>query len=121
MTANDALASSRRGVSSRPRLIHICCNVSDTTWTTVSILPLMIKHFQIRSVREDHRLEVNASMADEARLASALTGVTERLDAHDDAHEADDDGVSLTRSEGTKQYYIHTCSISKLNVLVIVF
>ena len=62
----------------------------------------MIKHFQIRSVHEDHRLEVNASMADEARLASALTGVTERLDAHDDAHEADDDGVSLTRSEGTK-------------------
>ena len=47
------------------------------------------------------------SMADEARLASALTGVTERLDAHDDAHEADDDGVSLTRSEGTKhgRYY----------------
>ena len=43
------------------------------------------------------------SMADEARLASALTGVTERLDAHDDAHEADDDGVSLTWSEGTKQ------------------
>ena len=42
------------------------------------------------------------SMADEARLASALTGVTERLDAHDDAHEADDDGVSLTRSEDTK-------------------
>ena len=64
----------------------------------------MIKHFQTRSVREDHRLEVNASMADEARLAPALTGVTERLDAHDDAHEADDDGVSLTRSEGTKHY-----------------
>ena len=35
------------------------------------------------------------SMADEARLASALTGVTERLDAHDDAHEADDDGVRI--------------------------
>ena len=48
------------------------------------------------------------SMADEARLASALTGVTERLDAHDDAHEADDDGVSLTRSEDTKHLFYHT-------------
>ena len=50
------------------------------------------------------------SMADEARLASALTGVTERLDAHDDAHEADDDGVSLTRSKGTKHHYKYYAS-----------
>ena len=53
------------------------------------------------------------SMADEARLAPALTGVTERLDAHDDAYEADDDGVSLTRSEGTKQRLSSICVVRK--------
>ena len=40
-------------------------------------------------------------MADEAVRAPALGGVTERLDY--DAHGADDDGVPITRSEGTKQ------------------
>ena len=35
--------------------------------------------------------------------APALGGVTERLDAQYDAHGADDDGVPITRSEGTKQ------------------
>ena len=44
-------------------------------------------------------------MADEAVRAPALGGVTERLDAQDDAHGADDDDVPITRSEGTKQYY----------------
>ena len=42
-------------------------------------------------------------MADEAVRAPALGGVTERLDAQDDAHGADDDDVPITRSEGTKQ------------------
>jgi len=46
------------------------------------------------------------SMADEAMLASAFDGVTERFNAHDDAYEADDDGVSFTRSEGTKHKFI---------------
>ena len=41
-------------------------------------------------------------MADEAVRAPALGGVTERLDAQDDAHGADDDDVPITRSEGTK-------------------
>jgi len=45
-------------------------------------------------------------MADEAMLASAFDGVTERFNAHDDAYEADDDGVSFTRSEGTKHKFI---------------
>jgi len=43
------------------------------------------------------------AMADEAVRAPALGGVTERLDAQDDAHGADDDDVPITRSEGTKQ------------------
>ena len=42
-------------------------------------------------------------MADEAVRAPALGGVTERLDAQDDAHRADDDDVPITRSEGAKQ------------------
>jgi hypothetical protein len=42
-------------------------------------------------------------MANEAMRAPALGGVTERLDAQYGAHGADDDGVSITRSEGTKQ------------------
>ena len=45
-------------------------------------------------------------MADEAVRAPALGGVTERLDAQYDAHGADDDGVPITRSEGTKQYHV---------------
>ena len=44
-------------------------------------------------------------MADEAMRAPALGGVTERLDAQYDAHGADDDGVHITRSEGTKQQH----------------
>ena len=46
-------------------------------------------------------------MADEAVRAPALGGVTERLDAQDDAHGADDDDVPITRSEGTKQLLIN--------------
>ena len=54
-------------------------------------------------------------MADEAVRAPALGGVTERLDAQDDAHGADDDDVPITRSEGTKQFFInHYLSASLL-------
>jgi hypothetical protein len=52
-------------------------------------------------------------MADEAVRAPALGGVTERLDAQDDAHGADDDDVPITRSEGTK--HGSTTRISKVN------
>ncbi len=44
-------------------------------------------------------------MADEAMLAPALEGVTERLDAQYDAHGADDDGAPITRNEGAKHCY----------------
>ena len=55
-------------------------------------------------------------MADEAVRAPALGGVTERLDAQYDAHGADDDGVPITRSEGTKQLIINKIYIVSLCV-----
>ena len=66
----------------------------------------MIKHFWTDLWHESHRPEVDAAMAHEAMLASALDGVTERRNAHYDAYEADDDTVPFTRSEGTKQNLI---------------
>ena len=55
-------------------------------------------------------------MADEAVRAPALGGVTERLDAQDDAHGADDDDVPITRSEGTKHTHIIYLILSVLCV-----
>ena len=101
MTANDALASSRRGVSSRPRPIHICCNVlwaqRGRQYMTSNDNTLLDKIGALVTTGS-HR-----AMANEAVRAPALGGVTERLDAQDDdAHGAYNDEVPITRSEGAK-------------------